>query len=130
MAWKKIPKEHHPVFEAALPDSRKVKSIKMFGGLCATVNGHMFAGLWADTVAVRLSEKDRKKVLAMDGGAHFDPMGRGKPMAEMVLLPDKVMTQKARLKTWMNKAFEYTSALPPKKKKAAKKIKKKKTAKK
>jgi TfoX/Sxy family transcriptional regulator of competence genes len=120
MAWKKIPKEHHPLFLEALPKSRKVKSIKMFGGMCGTVNGNMFTGLWADSVMVRLEEKDRKKVLAMQGSSPFDPMGKGKPTKEMVVLPDKVMTQKARLKTWVKKAFDYTATLPPKKKKPKK----------
>jgi TfoX/Sxy family transcriptional regulator of competence genes len=126
MAWTKIPKENHPVFYDTLPDDKRVKSIKMFGGVCGTVNGHMFAGLWANSVAVRLAEPDRKKVLKMKGGEHFDPMGRGKPMAEMVVLPEKIMGKVKQLSDWMNKAFEYTASLPPKKKKkkAAAKVKK------
>ena len=125
MAWKKIPKENHPIFYDVLPDDKRVKSIKMFGGICGTVNGNMFIGLWADTMMVRLDEPDRKKVLAMKGGQPFDPMGRGKPLKEMVLLPKTVMKQKARLRRWVQKALDFTSEMPPKKKKkkAAKKSK-------
>lgn len=39
--------------------------------------------LWADTMLVRLDERDRKKVLAMKGGKPFDPMGLGKPLKEI-----------------------------------------------
>ena len=121
MAWQKIPRENHPVFYAALPEDPQVETVKMFGGLAGLVNGHMFSGLWADTVVVRLSEKDRDKVLSMPGGSEFDPMGRGRPMKEMVLLPKEVLAKKAELRRWLKKALTYTAVLPPKVKKAAKK---------
>ena len=133
MAWQKISKENHPVFLAALPEDPRIETLKMFGGVCAMVNGHMSAGLWADTAVVRLSEKERAKVLAMDGGGEFDPMGRGKPMADMVLLPKAEFERPAKLRGWLKKAVEHTATLPPKAKKkpaAKKKTAKKKTAKK
>ena len=46
MAWVKIPAEHHPLFHAALPDDPRVETMKMFGGVAAKVNGHIFAGLF------------------------------------------------------------------------------------
>ena len=64
MAWEKIPKEHHPIFEAALPRDPRVSTIKIFGGVAAKVNGHMAAGLWADSVMVRLSPADVDKAIA------------------------------------------------------------------
>ena len=123
MAWQKIPKENHPPFYAALPDDRRAKTIKMFGGVAGTVNGNMFGGLWADTVVVRLGERDREKVLAMKGGTVFDPMSRGRPMRDMVLLPKGLLKKKADLRRWLQRAINYTATLPPKikKKKASKK---------
>lgn len=123
MAWQKIPKENHPVFLAALPDDPRVQTLKMFGGVCAMVNGHMSAGLWADTAVVRVSERERARVLAMDGGAEFDPMGRGKSMADMVLLPEEEFAQPARLSAWLREAVEHTATLPPKAKKKKRKTK-------
>ena len=53
-------------------------------------------------------------------------MKRGKSFKDMVVLPKTIMKQKARLRTWMQKALDYAATLPPKKKKAAKKVRKKK----
>jgi hypothetical protein len=32
MAWVKVPPENHPLFHEALPDDRRVETLKMFGG--------------------------------------------------------------------------------------------------
>jgi hypothetical protein len=45
MAWTKIPKEHHDVFYRVVPKDPRIRTIQMFGGVCATVHGNMFAGL-------------------------------------------------------------------------------------
>ena len=127
MAWQKIPKANHPLFYAGFPRSPKAKSIVMFGGVAGTVNGHMFGGLWADSVCVRVGEKDFAKALNM-GGQPFDPMGTGRFMKDMVLLPKKILHTPADLKRWLQLAFDFTAALPPKKKKKKKAGVKKKTA--
>lgn len=124
MAFPKISKHTRPAFEAALPHDPRVVVRSMFGGMAAMVHGHMFAGLWADTAVIRVGEADRAAVLAMDGGAEFDPMGRGKPMANMVLLPPSEMDDDEALRGWFRKALEHTASLPPK---AAKKTSAKKT---
>ena len=116
MAWQKIPKEHHALFLAALPADPRTDTIAMFGGLCARVNGNMASGLWADTVMVRLGDRDRETVLAMKGADVFDPMGRGRPLKDMVLLPKALLGQKAVLRRWLAKSIAYTATLPPKKK--------------
>jgi TfoX/Sxy family transcriptional regulator of competence genes len=121
MAWQKIPAEHHPLFTAALPHDPRASSMKMFGGIGAMVNGHMYAGLWADTVVVRLDDPERNRVLALPGGKLFDPTGKGKPMKDMVLLPPETLRRPAELRHWLQKALEFTAMMPPKagKKKAA-----------
>jgi TfoX/Sxy family transcriptional regulator of competence genes len=121
MAWQKIPKEHHALFTAAFPADDRATSLAMFGGLAGTVNGHMFAGLWADTACVRLPEDSRAEALALKGSSIFDPMGNGRTMKDMVVLPPKVFQDAAALRGWMRRAFDYTATLPPKKAKAAKK---------
>lgn len=46
MAWVTIPAENHPIFRDALPKNPRVEMMKMFGGIAAKVNGHMFARLF------------------------------------------------------------------------------------
>jgi len=44
MASAKVPPEHLPMFQGALPKGPRVQTLKMFGGVVAKVNGHVFAG--------------------------------------------------------------------------------------
>jgi TfoX/Sxy family transcriptional regulator of competence genes len=120
MAWTKIPQEHHPLFAAAVPDDSRVETLRMFGGVAALVNGHMFGGLWAETAVVRLAEAEREEVLAMAGASVFDPMGNGRTMRDMVVLPAGVFRDNASLRAWLDKALAYTATLPPKPKKQPK----------
>jgi TfoX/Sxy family transcriptional regulator of competence genes len=124
MAWQKIPKEHHPIFEAALPKDSRVSTLKMFGGVAAKVNGHMAAGLWADSMMVRLSQADVERAMKLDGTTPFDPMGRGKAMPEMVVLPSAMMKRPKDLTTWLERAISHTSTLPAKAEKRSAKAKK------
>ena len=119
MAWVKIPKEHHPLFHAALPKDRRVSTLNMFGGVAAKVNGQMFGGLFARSAIVKLSPADQETALALDGAQLFDPMGNGRVMRDTVQLPDSIMDEPDELRGWLQKAFDYTSTLPAKK--AAKK---------
>jgi len=120
MAWVKIPKENHPLFLASLPRDPRVSTVNMFGGIAAKVNGQMFAGLFARSAIVKLSESDQKAALALDGAALFDPMGNGRVMHDTVVLPESVMDEPDELKSWLRKALTHTAALPPKKKAAMK----------
>jgi len=126
MAWVKVPPENHPKFHAALPDDKRVETMKMFGGVAAKVNGHIFAGLFGRSTMVWLAEPERARALALPGAAPFDPMGDGRARSDKVMLPEKMMDQPAELRRWIAKAFTATTALPPK---AAKKTAKAKPAK-
>jgi len=120
MPWVKIPAEHHPIFLAALPKDARVETIHMFGGIAATVNGNVFAGLFGLSTMLWLPEDERKKALALPGASMFDPMGDGRK-SDKVMLPAAMMKKPADLARWIARAFEAASGLPPKKKKAAKK---------
>lgn len=115
MAWVKIPKEHHPLFHAALPKDRRVSTLNMFGGVAAKVNGQMFGGLFARSAIAKLSPDDQKAALALDGAQYFDPMGNGRIMRDTVHLPDSIMDEPDELRAWLQRAFDYTSTLPAKK---------------
>jgi TfoX/Sxy family transcriptional regulator of competence genes len=127
MAWVKIPKENHPLFYAAVPSGVLTKN--MFGGVAGIVNGHMFGGLFARSFVAKLSEADQQEALALDGAVPFDPMGKGVLMKDTIFFPESVMDEPGEMKSWLQRAYDYTSTLPPKAKKAKKPAAKKPPAK-
>jgi len=120
MAWVKVPPENHPVFLAALPKDRRVQTMRMFGGVAASVNGHIFAGLFGRSTMLLLPEPERAKALALEGAGPFDPMGNGRVRSDKVMLPEAMMDDEAELRRWIDRAFRSAAQLPAK---AAKKAK-------
>jgi TfoX/Sxy family transcriptional regulator of competence genes len=114
MAWVKIPVDNHPVFLAAVPKDPRVTTLRMFGGLAAKANGYMFGGLFARAAFVRLSPADQRTALALDGAEPFDPMGNGRVMSNMIMLPEAVMEEPAELRDWLARALAHTAGLPAK----------------
>ena len=114
MAWVKVPDEHRPLFQAALPDDRRVQTLPMFGGLAAKVNGHIFGGLFGRSVIVRLSPADEPEALALDGAGWFAPMGDGRVSKTSIMLPESVMDEPAELRQWLRRAFDHAVPLPAK----------------
>ncbi len=114
MAWVKVPAEHHPLFRAALPSDPRVSTMPLFGGVVARVNGHIFAGLFGRSVMLAVPEPLRAQVLALDGGAPFDPKGDGKSRGQKVMLPEDIMDDAPELKAWIARAFTAALALPRK----------------
>src|SRR5262245_11627632 len=130
MAWVKVPPEHHPLFHAALPKDPRVETRLMFGGVAASVNGHIFAGLFGRSTMLWLDDADRARALALEGAGPFDPMGDGRARSDKVMLPEAMMDDAPELRSWIKRAFDAASKLPPKAakradKKAAKSTKKK-----
>lgn len=113
--WKPVPEEMKQLFAALLPAVPRAEPRQMFGCPCAFSNGQMFAGLFEDTLFVRLAEADRAALLNQPGAQLFDPM-RGRPMREYVVVPSAIHTSEAELVQWMQKAAAYVETLPPKKK--------------
>jgi hypothetical protein len=126
MAWTKVPPEHHPLFLAALPKDPRVQTMRMFGGVAARVNGHIFAGLFGRSTMLLLAEPERAKALALEGAGLFDPMGNGRVRSDKVMLPEAMMDNAPELRRWIDRAFRSATALP--KKSAAPKAPKKKPA--
>src|SRR3954471_23995515 len=98
MAWIKVPPENHPAFYAALPKDPRVETMKMFGGVAAKVNGHIFAGLFGRSTMGCLHEPDRTRALALEGAEMFDPMGDGRARSDKVMLPESFMEDPPELK--------------------------------
>jgi hypothetical protein len=120
MAWVKVPPENHPLFHAALPEDPRVETTKLFGGVAAKVNGHLFAGLFGRSTMLALPEPERAEALALDGAAMFDPMGDGRLRSDKVMLPESMMRNPAALRGWIARAFKAAAKLPPKAAKPAK----------
>jgi hypothetical protein len=57
----------------------------MFGNLAAFLHGHVFLGVFGETVFVRLPEDARAELMER-GGARFEPM-KGRLMTEYVASP-------------------------------------------
>lgn len=120
MAWVKVPPENQPVFLAALPKDPRVETLKMFGGIAAKVNGHIFAGLFARSTMVWLPEREKAEALKLAGAAPFDPMGDGRARSDKVMLPERMMGDPPELRRWIARAFKGAVALPEKAPKATK----------
>lgn len=116
MAWVKVPKEHHPLFAAALPKDKRITTMTMFGGIAAMVNGNIFAGLFARSIIVKLSDKDRAEALEVDGTAPFEPM-EGRPSKDTLLMSESVMEDVVEMRAWIQRAFDHIAKLPAKRKK-------------
>jgi TfoX/Sxy family transcriptional regulator of competence genes len=130
MAWIKVPLEHHPLFRAAVPRDPRVTILPMFGGLAALAGGRLFGGLFARSIIVRLPPALCPEALALDGSSPFDPMGKGRPTRDIVLLPEDLMDDPSELRRWLSLALSHALSLPPKKKKPSPAAKKKAPAKK
>jgi TfoX/Sxy family transcriptional regulator of competence genes len=90
---------------------------RMFGGIAFFANGNMFAGAHQDSIFIRLSEKDRKGLMAgHDEVVPFEPMP-GKKMKEYVVLPESIYSDRAEFDGWLQKSFCFAALLPQKKKK-------------
>ncbi|HEX3697823.1 MAG TPA: TfoX/Sxy family protein [Polyangia bacterium] len=114
MAWIQVPAENHPVFLEALPKDPRVTTMKMFGGVAAKVNGHIFAGLFGRSTMVWLPEAERAAALRLEGAAPFDPMGDGRARSDKIMLPERFMKDPPELRRWLVQAFEAAAALPAK----------------
>ena len=85
----------------------------MFGYPAAFVRGHMFAGLFQDSMILRLSAEDRADCSGRLGAQPFEPMP-GRPMREYLTVPPAMLESPAELERWVGKAFAYAGSLPAK----------------
>src|SRR3989442_2029665 len=81
--WRRAPDALIQQFGRAVEGLPGVESRKMFGYPAVFVNGNMFAGLFHDSMILRLNAEDRD---TFPGAAPFEPMP-GRPMREYVVAP-------------------------------------------
>jgi TfoX/Sxy family transcriptional regulator of competence genes len=105
-------------FQSVVPEHAGVEVKPMFGNLGAFVNGNMFAGLFGDSVGVKLDDADRDELAGIDGSGPFGPADR--PMGGYLALPPAWRDEPAQAAGWVARAYEYVAGMPPKPPKPAK----------
>src|SRR5437879_1160804 len=110
MQWTKSPEHLAELFASVVPDEPEVERRKMFGYPAAFVHGYHFAGLFQDSMVVRLPDEEYAALLAL-GGAPFEPMA-GRTMRGYAVLPEAMLTDAPALRSWIRKAFERAALLP------------------
>jgi len=108
--WRRAPDALIQQFGRAVEGLPGVEPRKMFGYPAVFVNGNMFAGLFQDSVILRLSAGDRG---SLPGATPFEPMP-GRPMREYVVAPASVVDSTKQLRAWLERARSFAASLPPK----------------
>jgi len=89
---------------------------KMFGGLCFTTGGNMFAGVVKDELMVRIDKADHEASLLKPGARPMDFTGR--TMTGMLFVGAPGIETDASLSSWVRQAYDFASSLPAKQAKA------------
>lgn len=100
-------------FESVVPAAPGVTKRPMFGNRAAFVNGNMFAGLFGDSLFVRLPEPRLTELLG-SGGRPFEPMP-GRAMKGYAYVPDGWLSDPQSAAPLVAEALAHVGAMPPKK---------------
>lgn len=118
--WHKPSDELVSFFMSLMQAEAGVELRSMFGYPCAFINGQMFTGLFADSMFIRLPEKDRERFQILDGVSPFEPFP-GRLMKEYSVIPARMIESPHELETWLAISMNYAASLPEKVKKSGKK---------
>lgn len=109
----------------ALGPQKNVDEIKMFGGLCFTLNGNMAAGVMKNDLLVRVPTDEFDKLLKEPGARTMDIMA-GRTPKGFIIVGAKTISTTPALRKWVARGVAVAASMPPKAKKAEKKKQKKK----
>ena len=84
---------------------------KMFGGTCYLLGGNMMAGVYKDSLILRLDKAAGAEALLLPSVRPFDITG--KPMAGWVMVEAEGLDD-ASLEDWLQQARDFVLTLPPK----------------
>jgi hypothetical protein len=98
---------------SALDGIADVAEIKMFGGLCYTVRGHMAVGVNGSDLMVRLPPEEHDGAVAEPHARPMDLTGR--PMRGFLFVSSEGIRNAKTLARWVDRGVAYASSLPPKK---------------
>ncbi|MCF6227305.1 MAG: TfoX/Sxy family protein [Planctomycetes bacterium] len=94
----------------ALDDHGPLVEIKMFGGLCFMLNGHMVAGVVRDLLMLRVGADNYSQILKLKHASEMDFTGR--PMKGMVYVEIKGTATLPKVQKWLTHAIDFVSTLP------------------
>lgn len=100
------------VREALVPRGDAVAEIKMFGGLCFTLQGNMCVGIVGDDLMVRVGPDGYDEALTRPHVREMD--FTGKPMRGLVYVDPSGVTEDDDLESWVRRGVSFASSLPPK----------------
>lgn len=119
--WRKPSPELVDRFHEAVAGIDGAEVRKMFGYPAAFIGGNLTAGLYQESVMMRLPEAEREERIA-DGWSLFEPMP-GRPMREYVAMPPEVAADVDAMRRWIERAAAHVRTLPSKAPKSPKKAK-------
>jgi TfoX/Sxy family transcriptional regulator of competence genes len=96
---------------AALAGTGGVGEVRMFGGLCFTLNGNMVAGASKRGLLVRVGKERHDEALARPGVRPMEM--KGQPV-EGYLYVDPPPRDARALRDWLDLAVGFVGTLPPK----------------
>ena len=97
-------------FRTLVPEAPGVEVWPMFGAVGGFINGNMFAGLFGDSLGVKLDEEGLEELRGMPGSGPFGPAER--PMGGWWSLPSDMSDADAA--EWFDRARAHIATLPPK----------------
>jgi hypothetical protein len=104
---------------AVIGDHPGIAEIRMFGGLCFTLNGNMLVGtMKGGDLLARVGEAQDAEALELPGARRMNFTGR--EMKGFILVSPDHLDDKA-LRNWISMSTAFVGSMPPK---AAKKPKK------
>lgn len=109
MAWRKSPPELVAFFTGLIAERPLLEPRKMFGYPAAFMNGKMAAGLFEDTMLLRLAPDDAIAFTKL-GATVFEPMP-GRKMTGFMTVPAAMMTDRKKLMPWLERAIANSAAL-------------------
>lgn len=98
--------------QRVLADAPLVSEQKMFGGLTFMVGGNMCCGVVGQDLMLRVGPQAYEEALAEP---HTRPMDfTGRPMVGMIYVSGDGCSTEASLRSWLDRALDFTISLPPK----------------
>jgi TfoX/Sxy family transcriptional regulator of competence genes len=89
-----------------------VQEKKMFGGLGFLLGGNLFAGVWKDSLIVRLGPAAGEEALLEPHVRAFDITG--KALKGWVMVAPQGVADDDRLRAWVQRAVTFVGTLPAK----------------
>jgi TfoX/Sxy family transcriptional regulator of competence genes len=117
--FSKSPPELVERFDAVTAEIDDAERRQMFGYPALFVGGYHVAGLYQESMIVRLAETHRAELLAVPGSGPFEPMP-GRTMGGYAVLAPSIVADDAAVRRWLERAVEHVRSLPPKVPKARK----------